>query len=164
MDETTAAQTPPATDGETPPRASPDAMTTEIAQALDEWYSNLGRQYGPLTRPQRRMLRLIGAGPTLRVGDLAERLGLTTAGATRMLDTLESLGYASRARGASQTDQRQVFVSLTPAGDAALRAADAVFLANVSEMTRRLEADERAQLAALLRAMLTPDDAGRSPR
>ncbi len=161
MDETTVTQTPPARDGETPPRASPDATTTEIAQALDEWYSNLGRQYGPLTRPQRRMLRLIGAGQLLRVGDLAERLGLTTAGATRMLDTLESLGYASRARGANQTDQRKVYVALTPGGDAALRAADAVYLARVSEMTRRLSASERAQLATLLRAMLAHGEAGR---
>ena len=34
----------------------------EIAHALDDWYSELGRQYGPLSRPQRRMLRLIAAG------------------------------------------------------------------------------------------------------
>src|SRR5579863_5353862 len=115
-------------------------IIAEIAHALDDWYSELGRQYGPLSRPQRRMLRLVAAGPSLRVGDLAEGLGLTTAGATRMLDTLESLGYATRARGAQNTDQRQVYVSLTAEGAEALRAADAVYVARVATLAERLNA------------------------
>jgi len=135
-----------------------DAAIAEIAHALDDWYSGLGRQYGPLSRPQRRMLRLVAAGPSLRVGDLAEGLGLTTAGATRMLDTLESLGYATRARGAQHTDQRQVYVSLTAEGAEALRAADAVYLARVSTLTQRLTTDERAQLASLLQTMVARGD------
>jgi len=138
---------------DTPAPTSDDPTIAEIAHALDDWYSGLGRQYGPLSRPQRRMLRLIAAGPPVRVGDLAEGLGLTTAGATRMLDTLESLGYASRVRGAEKTDQRQVYVALTAAGADALRAADAVYLARVASRARRLTDDERAQLARLLRTM-----------
>ena len=35
------------------------AQLTSIAYALDDWYTRLGRQFGPLSRPQRRMLRLL---------------------------------------------------------------------------------------------------------
>src|SRR5258708_15982749 len=74
------------------------AEVAAIAHALDEWYTRLGRQFGPLTRPQRRMLRLLQVDTMVRVGDLGEQLGLTTAGTTPMLDKLETIGYAAPSR------------------------------------------------------------------
>ena len=61
------------------PLASGDASKTSaqseeisaIARGLDEWYTHLGRQYGPLSRPQRRMLRLLVTQERTRVSDLA---------------------------------------------------------------------------------------------
>ena len=129
---------------------APDAVA--IAHALDEWYALLGRQFGPLSRPQRRMLRLLDEEQAVRVGDLAEALGLTTAGTTRMLDKLEALGYARRAR-VPQSDQRQVYVTLTPSGKQALQVADSVFLERVQATLFALDEEERATLARLLRAM-----------
>jgi len=125
---------------------------TAIARALDDWYTLLGRQFGPLSRPQRRMLRLLNLEKVVRVGDLAEALGLTTAGATRMLDKLTGLGYALRTRD-PLSDQRQVYVTLTEAGQQALIAADAVFLARVQATLSVLDEAERATLARLLRRM-----------
>jgi len=131
---------------------------TAIARALDDWYTLLGRQFGPLSRPQRRMLRLLSQEKAVRVGDLAEALGLTTAGATRMLDKLTGLGYALRTRD-PLSDQRQVYVRLTEAGKQALVAADAVFRARVQATLSVLDEAERATLASLLRRMraATPD-------
>lgn len=125
---------------------------TAIARALDDWYTLLGRQFGPLSRPQRRMLRLLSLEKAVRVGDLAEALGLTTAGATRMLDKLTGLGYALRTRDPS-SDQRQVYVRLTESGQQALDAADAIFLKRVQETLSALSETERAALAGLLRKM-----------
>src|SRR5579862_9435493 len=119
----------------------PDVVA--IAHALDEWYTLLGRQFGPLSRPQRRMLRLLDEEQTVRVGDLAEVLGLTTAGTTRMLDKLEALGYARRAR-VPQSDQRQVYATLTPAGKQALLVADRIFLERVQATLLVLDEEERA--------------------
>lgn len=119
-----------------------------IARGLDDWYTHLGRQFGPLSRPQRRMLHLLTTQEQIRVSDLAERLGLTTAGSTRMLDTLESQGYVSRTR-MPQTDQRQVYVKLTPSGEEALRLADIVYLGRVAEIVQRLRPSERSELARL---------------
>lgn len=128
------------------------AEVAAIAHALDVWYTRLGRQFGPLTRPQRRMLRLLRVDTMVRVGDLGEQLGLTTAGTTRMLDKLEAMGYAARSRTA-QHDQRQVYVTLTPAGVLALQEAERVFLSRVQDCLSNLSPTERATLAHLLRAL-----------
>ncbi|HLX58534.1 MAG TPA: hypothetical protein VKR83_16070, partial [Ktedonobacteraceae bacterium] len=88
-----------------------------------------------------------------RVGNLGEQLGLTTAGTTRMLDKLEALGYAARSRTA-QHDQRQVYVTLTPAGVSALQEAERAFLERMHVSLRNLSKTERATLARLLRALI----------
>ena len=124
----------------------------EIAAMLDAWHASLGRQFGPLSRPQRRMMRLLNGGVSLRVGELADQLGLTTAGTTRMLDKLGSYVVRSRASG---SDQRQVFVTLSPVGEQALRAADAIFLERVQFSLSGLTETERAMLVQLLRKLHT---------
>src|SRR6185437_9198021 len=85
-----------------------------IARALDVWISRLGREFGPLSRPQRRMLRTLDElsrlGTPVRASDLADYLGLTSAGATRMLNKLEGAGYLSRFRDPG-ADQREVYAA-----------------------------------------------------
>lgn len=124
-----------------------------VAAALDHWWGSLGREFGPLTRPQRRALRLLAdrtarEQPT-RVGDLATLLQFTTAGATRLLDTLETAGYATRYR-APDADQRQVYIALTAAGRDALEQSDRAFAARVAASLAPLSEAERQTLAALL--------------
>ena len=123
-----------------------------IARGLERWYALLGRQFGPVSRPQRRVLAAVAGGDEVRVGDVADRVGMTTAGATRMIDTLEALGYVRRFR-LPAADQRQVYVALTPQGAAALREADRVFLDGVRATVNALSAGERATLARLLDAI-----------
>lgn len=120
-----------------------------IAQGLHDWNSLLGRQFGPLSRPQRRMLSLLDMEEGVRVSDLGEQSGLTTAGTTRMLDKLEALGYATRVRD-QVSDQRQVYATLTPAGQRALQEANEVFLTRVQSTLQVLAPAERALLARLL--------------
>ncbi len=132
--------------------------TAGIAHALDTLYARLGRQFGPLSRPQRRMLRQLSADTPIRVGDLGEQLGLTTAGTTRMLDKLESLGYAVRSR-TDRYDQRQVYVTLTPEGASALKEAEGVFLERMQTLlNKNLGPAERAMLAHLLQMLGNQDE------
>lgn len=128
------------------------AQLTSIAYALDDWYTRLGRQFGPLSRPQRRMLRLLSIDSPVRVGDLGVQLGLTTAGTTRMLDKLEAMGYAKRSR-TDQRDQRQVYVSLTLPGAIALRDAEGVFLERIQASLKNLSPIEQETLAQLLHTL-----------
>lgn len=127
--------------------------TATIARGLDLWINRLGRQFGPLSRPQRRALRtlhdLSATKGQVRVSDLAEALGVTSAGATRMLNKLEELGYVGRSRE-SDGDQREVAVALSAAGKQALEAANAVYFSRVGDELRRLDESERETLARLL--------------
>ncbi|MEO7002798.1 MAG: MarR family transcriptional regulator [Ktedonobacterales bacterium] len=139
------------------PEHLPAPTLAYLAQALDAWYARLGRQYGPLSRPQRRVLRLVADRGRVRVGELAERLDVTTAGATRMVDRLEELGYVTRARASAGGDGREVYVALTVSGTAALAAADAAFAVHVQATLAPLTPEECAQLAALLRRIAATD-------
>lgn len=136
-----------------------ETVERAIARGLDRWWGSLGREFGPLSRPQRRALRTLAdreaVGQAPRVGDFAALLQLTTAGATRMLDTLEGLGYATRYRS-PEADQRQVYIALTPAGRAALAQADRAFDARVAASLAPLSADERQTLATLLARLAAP--------
>ena len=130
-----------------------DENAATIARALDVWISRLGREFGPLSRPQRRTLRTLAdlsrTGSPVRASDLAEYLGLTSAGATRMLNKLESAGYVSRYRE-PDADQREVYAALTTAGTEALRAANAVYFERVERDLGKLDEAERQTLARLL--------------
>jgi DNA-binding MarR family transcriptional regulator len=130
-----------------------EESATTIARALDVWISRLGREFGPLSRPQRRALRslddLIGAGASIRATDLAEFLGLTSAGATRMLNRLESDGFVIRFRE-PDGDQREVYAALTDSGIEALRAANEIYFERVNRDLGRLDEAERQTLARLL--------------
>lgn len=128
-------------------------IDTLLAHALDDWHVRIGRQFGALSRPQRRILHLIARTPGLHVGVVADRLGLTTAGATRMVDKLEALGYAYRFRAPGE-DQRHVRVALTAAGEQALAEADRLFVQACSATLAALTVDERETLSHLLYKIL----------
>jgi DNA-binding MarR family transcriptional regulator len=135
------------------PGASHDANAIAIARAFELWVSGLGRQFGPLSRRQRHTLRALtelshGAG-SVRAGDLAEFLGITSAGATRMLNRLEDDGYVSRSRD-PEADQREVYIAPTTAGVEALRAANEVYFELVERRLERLDDGEREALARLM--------------
>ena len=135
------------------PDVAHDANAVAIARTLELWISGLGRQFGPLSRRQRHTLRALTemgrTGGSVRAGDLAEFLGITSAGATRMLNRLEDDGYISRFRD-PEADQREVYIASTAAGAEALRAANEVYFELVERRLERLDDGERETLARLL--------------
>ena len=139
--------------------AQPQSTASAIGRALDLWNNSLGREFGPLSRRQRRALLtlhdLSAARPAVRVSDLAEQLGVTSAGATRMLSKLEEFGFIGRFRE-PEGDQREVFVGLTESGRHALRQANEVYFERVARALNGLTEDEQRMLAHLL-AKLTND-------
>jgi DNA-binding MarR family transcriptional regulator len=130
-----------------------EATLRLIAERLDELSLQLGREFGPLSRSKRRALLLLANVPSMRVTDLAEQLGLTSAGATRMLDNLEAQEFATRSR-MPHADQREVYVALTESGKEALVQANAVYLARISARLAQFTLEERDTLSGLLGAML----------
>jgi len=151
-----------ATSTQAPKRTAPATQLSaaapgNLAHTLDLWYARLGRQYGPLSRPQRRVLRLVADYGRLRMSELAERLDVTTAGATRMVDRLEELAYLARERAtAGSGDGREVYVTLTGTGAHALTEADDAFTGQVQATLAPLTSEECAQLATLLQKITAP--------
>ena len=80
---------------------------------LNKVYRGLLKDLG-LTYPQYLVMLVLWESDELTVSAIGERLYLDSPTLTPMLKRLESLGLVSRQR--SQSDERQVIVSLTAAG------------------------------------------------
>ncbi len=71
-------------------------------------------------------------GPT-RPGVIAEVVGLTSGGTTKLLDRMEAAGLLHRTYGAIDTDHRGVEVVLTARGRTLLRQATAALLGHLPD-------------------------------
>jgi len=86
---------------------------------------------------------------SLRRVDLAERLGLTPSGVTRLLEGLERAGFVEK--GACATDLRVTYAVITPLGRERLEAAGGSHLGAVrAAFEERFSEDELATLRSLL--------------
>jgi DNA-binding MarR family transcriptional regulator len=91
----------------------------------------------------------------LRLGDLAERAGLTPSGLTRRIEALVADGLIVRAH--CDSDRRGVWAAITPKALAALPGA-LEHHADVLErsINRNLDPDDAARLTGLLEALARP--------
>src|SRR5690606_6799823 len=97
----------------------------------------------------------------LRPADLAERLHVSRATASVLIDGLARDGLVVRRRDPG--DRRARRVALTRAGRARAREIAPVHAARLAAVTRALDAAERAQLLALLEKLRSGLHALRSP-
>jgi DNA-binding MarR family transcriptional regulator len=99
-----------------------------------------------LTPTNLRALDVLAAGG-LRIGELAERVGVDETTATRLADRLEAAGLAER-RGDSG-DRRVTVVALTATGRRVARAATEQRRRFFCDVLESLEPAERAELVRL---------------
>jgi DNA-binding MarR family transcriptional regulator len=97
-----------------------------------------------LTTPQAIALSTVARHGPLRMTELAAELRVTAATASRTVDSLVALGYASRARDSE--DSRAVRVSATATGRSHLEERRERFRRRLEELLRGLSAAERRQL------------------
>ena len=107
----------------------------------------LARQSG-VTTPQLIVMQIVADAGEATLKTIAGRAGVGQATATALIDRLEARGFAKRERGS--TDRRQVFVSLTAAGRAALEAAPDPLHARFVSRFESLPEWEQAMLVAAL--------------
>lgn len=116
-----------------------------------------------LTAQQYNVLRLLqaeapAAVPTL---GLAERLVSRAPDITRMLDRLEERGWIERSR--STADRRNVWVRITPAGEALLREIAGPLRECHEKQLGHLAVAELKSLASLLQKARGPHEPEQSP-
>ncbi|MBU1305739.1 MAG: MarR family transcriptional regulator [Alphaproteobacteria bacterium] len=101
-----------------------------------------------LTPSQLIFLQMLDDEREQTAGHIAGRMGITQATTTVLLQKLEALGMVQRRRG--ETDRRQVWLSLTPAGHKALAIAPDGVHAQFHQQFMALQDWEQAMLIASL--------------
>ncbi|MBA5607939.1 MarR family transcriptional regulator [Duganella sp. FT3S] len=134
--------TAPASQSASPPAAVPPQVPKLDGQlcfalystslAMSKLYRKLLRKLG-LTYSQYLVMMVLWERDGLTVTEVGERLFLDSATLTPLLKRMEQADLLTRARAAS--DERQVIISLTPAGDA-LRHVAATLPADIIGATR----------------------------
>jgi DNA-binding MarR family transcriptional regulator len=132
----------------------------ELAGELSRSWHELGRVLasrrllaslhpGELTMTPTKLQALdaISEGGGVRVGELAERIGIDETTATRLVDRLEAAGVAERRSSAA--DRRVIVVGLTPAGVVLVREVAQRRQRFLCEVLTALDPDERADLVRL---------------
>src|SRR6478735_5834058 len=101
-----------------------------------------------LTPSKLRALELLAQQQDgLRVGELADRVGVDDTTATRLVDRLEQLGLAER--HSEEGDRRAILVGLTAEGRELVAGVSAQREQFFADVLATLDADERVQLVRL---------------
>jgi MarR family transcriptional regulator, organic hydroperoxide resistance regulator len=122
-----------------------ERTSAQLAAAVD---ARLQREAGlPLVLFE--PMSLIASRDTCRVYELATELGISSGGASKLVDRLEARGHCRR--HPNPGDRRSSLLELTPAGSALLAAAERIVDAELDDMLGpRLSRSEIARLAAML--------------
>lgn len=108
------------------------------------------RQHSPggLTPSQWSALVMVEDNRSLRIGDLAEREGVSAPTATRLVASLEEAGLLTRTTDPS--DRRTAYVALTTAGHEKLEWARGVRTATLVQRLSAMPSDDVRRLSELL--------------
>lgn len=127
-------------------------MVVAILQSADQLKRRAAALFEPhdITLQQFNVLRILrGARPEgLCTLTIAERMIEQAPGITRLIDRLEKKGLVRRVR--SETDRRQVWCRITPAGERILARLDAAVEAYDQAAVQALSPADQEQLTALL--------------
>ncbi|HTW19976.1 MAG TPA: MarR family transcriptional regulator [Mycobacteriales bacterium] len=125
----------------------------ETAARLRVAIARLARQLrqnspGGLSLSQWSALATVEDGSSMRIGDLADREGVSAPTATRLVASLEEAGLLSRT--ADPSDRRTAYVALTDAGHAKLEWARDTRNASLAERLSQLSEPQVRRLAELI--------------
>lgn len=123
------------------------ASVRKIIRASDLYSSQMRRTAG-LTSPQLLLLRAIRDYPTATLGELAEKISLSQATATTILNRLETMDFARRYR--SEVDRRKSHVELTEKGKGILENAPLPLQAQFIEQFEVLKTFEQTAILSSL--------------
>lgn len=127
-----------------------------IVRAIDLHSRKLIQHHG-ITGPQAILLKSLLDQPGTAVGELAQRVNLSQATVTDILDRLEKRALVVRSR--SSTDKRRVLVYPTPAAGELLKNAPSLLQDAFTARFNELQEWERTQMLATLQRVAAMMDA-----
>ena len=122
-------------------------LLRELIDVTDDFERSLGDELSVNPTDLTAMQHLISAGP-LSASDLADRLALSSAAVTTVIDRLEGVGHASRM--ANPSDRRGVLVVANPASVGRALGRILPMVAQIDETIRSFSADEQQVITAYL--------------
>lgn len=134
------------------------ATLRRMSRNLDLHSRELEREYG-LTVPQLNVLWAVGASHRVPIGQVADRISLSGATVTSIVDRLEEHELVKRQR--STDDKRQVLISLTDKGRDVLSGGPQPFHDCFVERLGRLERWQQTELLSSIQHvadMMEPDE------
>ncbi|ASS70354.1 MarR family transcriptional regulator [Bacillus atrophaeus] len=113
-----------------------------------------------MSMPQMKVLMLLNNHGTLKVSDIAEKMGASLSNTTGLLDRLEKSGFIKRSH--SETDRRSVVIQLTEDSKSIFRGLYEKGHTKLKRSLEKLTADEKAAVTqglSILAKALAPDNA-----
>lgn len=126
------------------------ALIIEFYEKLSSWEHGVVRE-SSLTLPQMHTLEILGQHSTLRMKELAARMGITTGTLTVTVDRLERAGLVSRAP--NESDRRSFLVELTAHGREIFEQHHKLHLDLTRELAASLAEGEASAMASILRKL-----------
>ncbi|MGD0882201.1 MAG: MarR family transcriptional regulator [Acidimicrobiales bacterium] len=125
-----------------------DELAARLRLAVTRLHRRLRQQAeGGLTPSQASALAGVGRLGSPTLGALAASESVQPPSMTRIVGTLEELGYVTRV--VDPSDRRVVRITITPSGETMLRHNRSLKNAFLADRLLRLDVDDRAALAAL---------------
>lgn len=122
----------------------------EFYEKLSSWEHDVVREKG-LTLPQMHTLEVLGIHKSMRMKELAQRMGITTGTLTVLVDRLEAKEFVYRKP--HQTDRRSILVELTETGQEMFEEHDRLHLRLIEELTSEFSDSEKEILLSCIDKM-----------
>ncbi|MBE0365756.1 hypothetical protein PULV_b0409 [Pseudoalteromonas ulvae UL12] len=128
----------------------------QVIRAIDLYSKKLSKETG-LTSPQLLVLQAIAEQDGVMVKQIAERINLSSATITSILDRLEARDFVLRER--STTDKRKVGISLTEKGIEIIKDSPKPLQEHFIARFEAMEEWEQSQMLATMQRMVSMMDA-----
>ncbi len=124
----------------------------ELYEKLSSWEQGVVKNSG-LSTPQMHTIEIVGHSGSLRMKDLAKKMGVTTGTLTVMIDRLEQQGLLKRTP--HETDRRSYLIALTEKGQGLFAEHHQYHLHLTEEITATLSLEEQTLFSAVLEKIIS---------
>jgi len=123
----------------------------ELYEKLSSWEQGVVKNSG-LSTAQMHTIEIVGHSESLRMKELAKKMGVTTGTLTVMVDRLEQQGLLQRQ--AHETDRRSYLIVLTDKGEKLFAKHHQHHLGLTKEITAILSPGEQKQFSTILEKII----------
>ena len=128
------------------------SILIELYEKMSSWEHAVVKESG-LTPAQMHAIEILGHQESLRMKDLAQKLGVTTGTLTVMIDRLEQNGLLLRTP--HKKDRRSIMIVLTKKGQRYFEEHHKLHLELTREITSSLTEDEAKQFYAYIEKLVS---------